>query len=238
MGQPPSGIGPGAVAPFNPYAMNNSYTMAYGEDRDPYGAQMPYQIPYDTYTPNYPAIPGVANSFAPSARANPYSATFTPTRSMDSMSVNAAQASDVGSAGLSPSAASVYSQQQPVVPPGYNFAPQDRTAHLHERDAAYQHQRSSAGGANGPENGGLRATQATLNTTQRPDSGPWNPLSNGQSARFDRQNSLPSPIGTRSTGFARGPGPTGMHGNPAANVNMHPGMISLGNGLGGNPPWQ
>lgn len=66
MGQPPTGIGPGAVGPYNPYAVNNNYTMAYGEDRDPYGAQMPYQIPYDTYNPNYPAIPGVANSFAPS----------------------------------------------------------------------------------------------------------------------------------------------------------------------------
>lgn len=41
--------------------------MSYGEDRDPYGAQMPYQIPYDTYNPNYPAIPGVSNSFAPAA---------------------------------------------------------------------------------------------------------------------------------------------------------------------------
>lgn len=70
MGQPPTGIGPGAIGPggqYNPYAMNNSYTMAYGEDRDPYGAQMPYRIPYDTYNPNYPAIPGVANSFAPPA---------------------------------------------------------------------------------------------------------------------------------------------------------------------------
>ncbi|KAF2169298.1 hypothetical protein M409DRAFT_65010 [Zasmidium cellare ATCC 36951] len=66
MGQPPTGIGPGAVGPYNPYAVNNNYTMAYGEDRDPYGAQMPYRIPYDTYNPNYPAIPGVANSFAPS----------------------------------------------------------------------------------------------------------------------------------------------------------------------------
>ncbi|GIZ42965.1 hypothetical protein CKM354_000621200 [Cercospora kikuchii] len=65
MGQPPSGIGPGAVAPYNPYATNQGYTMAYGEDRDPYGAQMPYRIPYETYTPNYPAIPGVTNSFAP-----------------------------------------------------------------------------------------------------------------------------------------------------------------------------
>ena len=63
--QPPSGIGPGAVAPYNPYANNQAYTMAYGEDRDPYGAQIPYHINYDTYTPNYPGIPGVTNSFAP-----------------------------------------------------------------------------------------------------------------------------------------------------------------------------
>ncbi|EME46090.1 hypothetical protein DOTSEDRAFT_70175 [Dothistroma septosporum NZE10] len=67
MGQPPTGIGPGAVTPQNPYAVNSAYTMSYGEDRDPYGAQMPYQIPYDTYNPNYPAIPGVSNSFAPAA---------------------------------------------------------------------------------------------------------------------------------------------------------------------------
>lgn len=70
MGQPPSGIGPGAVPPFNPYAINNAYTMSYGEDRDPYGAHMPYEIHYDTYTPNYPAIPGVTNSFAPGGLPN------------------------------------------------------------------------------------------------------------------------------------------------------------------------
>jgi hypothetical protein len=44
--------------------------MAYGEDRDPYGAQMPYRIGYDTYTPNFPSIPGVPNSYAPGS--NPY----------------------------------------------------------------------------------------------------------------------------------------------------------------------
>lgn len=66
MGQPPSGIGPGALGPYNPYGLNNGYTMAYGEDRDPYGAQMPYNIGYQTYNPNYPSIPGVTNSFAPS----------------------------------------------------------------------------------------------------------------------------------------------------------------------------
>lgn len=66
MTQPPSGIGPGAVGAYGQYGgLNNSYTMAWGEDRDPYGAQMPYRIPYETYNPNYPAIPGVANSFAP-----------------------------------------------------------------------------------------------------------------------------------------------------------------------------
>lgn len=70
MSQNPSSIGPGAVSPFNPYGLNNAYTMAYGEDRDPYGAQMPYRIGYDTYTPNYPSIPGVPNSFAPGS--NPY----------------------------------------------------------------------------------------------------------------------------------------------------------------------
>lgn len=41
--------------------------MAYGEDRDPYGAQMPYNIGYQTYNPNFPAIPGVPNSFASGA---------------------------------------------------------------------------------------------------------------------------------------------------------------------------
>lgn len=41
--------------------------MMYGPDPDPYGAVPPYRIGYDTYTPNYPGIPGVANSFAPNA---------------------------------------------------------------------------------------------------------------------------------------------------------------------------
>lgn len=66
LGQPPSGIGPGAVPSYN-QQLNNAYTMAYGPDPDPYGAVPPYRIGYDTYTPNYPGIPGVANSFAPPA---------------------------------------------------------------------------------------------------------------------------------------------------------------------------
>ncbi|KXL44714.1 hypothetical protein M433DRAFT_271150 [Acidomyces richmondensis BFW] len=75
LGQPPSGIGPGAIT--SPYSGNNqnsglntSYTMAYGQDPDPYGAIPPYQIGYDTYNPNYPAIPGVTNSFEPSQNQN------------------------------------------------------------------------------------------------------------------------------------------------------------------------
>ncbi|KAK3673295.1 hypothetical protein LTR78_006840 [Recurvomyces mirabilis] len=66
MGQPPSGIGPGAITQNNS-GVNNSYTMAYGADPDPYGAIPPYRVGYDTYDPNYPSIPGVANSFAPSS---------------------------------------------------------------------------------------------------------------------------------------------------------------------------
>ena len=66
LGQPPSGIGPGAVGGFN-QQLNNTYTMMYGPDPDPYGAIPPYRIGYETYTPNYPGIPGVANSFAPTA---------------------------------------------------------------------------------------------------------------------------------------------------------------------------
>lgn len=68
IGQPPSGIGPGAVASYQQNSLNNSYTMMYGPDPDPYGAVPPYTIGYDTYTPNYPAIPGVANSFPPNQR--------------------------------------------------------------------------------------------------------------------------------------------------------------------------
>ncbi|KAK0809077.1 hypothetical protein LTR91_005678 [Friedmanniomyces endolithicus] len=80
MGQPPSGVGPGAIT-SDSGNMNTSYTMAYGADPDPYGAVPPYRVAYDTYDPNYPSIPGVANSFAPVAGVNnftPTAATFQP----------------------------------------------------------------------------------------------------------------------------------------------------------------
>ncbi|KAK0884012.1 hypothetical protein LTR87_002233 [Friedmanniomyces endolithicus] len=80
MGQPPSGVGPGAIT-SDSGNMNTSYTMAYGADPDPYGAVPPYRVAYDTYDPNYPSIPGVANSFAPVAGGNnftPTAATFQP----------------------------------------------------------------------------------------------------------------------------------------------------------------
>lgn len=66
--QPPTGIGPGAIVSHSQSGpdFDNSYTMAYGTDPDPYGAIPPYQVPYNTYNPNYPAIPGINNSFAPS----------------------------------------------------------------------------------------------------------------------------------------------------------------------------
>ena len=65
--QPPTGIGPGAIVHNSQSGpdFDNTYTMAYGTDPDPYGAIPPYQVPYNTYDPNYPAIPGINNSFAP-----------------------------------------------------------------------------------------------------------------------------------------------------------------------------
>ncbi|EMD01111.1 hypothetical protein BAUCODRAFT_196344 [Baudoinia panamericana UAMH 10762] len=76
-GQPPSGIGPGAVVAYNG-PMDNTYAMAYGPDPDPYGAIPPYQI--GAYDPNYPSIPGIANSF-PSANNGQAAGSnaFTPT---------------------------------------------------------------------------------------------------------------------------------------------------------------
>ncbi|KAI7064583.1 hypothetical protein KC327_g12125 [Hortaea werneckii] len=70
LGQPPNAIGPGAITMNND--VNNSYTMAYGADPDPYGAVRPYSIGYDTYTPNYPGIPGMPNSFGGQAGGNTY----------------------------------------------------------------------------------------------------------------------------------------------------------------------
>lgn len=70
LGQPPTAITPGAVPGFGS-PLNNTYTMMYGADPDPYGAVPPYRIGYETYTPNYPGIPGVSNSFAPGANAMP-----------------------------------------------------------------------------------------------------------------------------------------------------------------------
>ncbi|TKA76213.1 hypothetical protein B0A55_06594 [Friedmanniomyces simplex] len=87
MGQPPSGIGPGAITPNNGN-MNTSYTMAYGADPDPYGAVPPYRVAYDAYDPNYPSIPGVTNSFAPVAGGNnftPTAATFQPATDVSSV---------------------------------------------------------------------------------------------------------------------------------------------------------
>lgn len=64
--QPPTGIGPGAITSSGAgNGFDTSYTMAYGTDPDPYGAVPPYQLPINTYNPNYPGIPGIHNSFAP-----------------------------------------------------------------------------------------------------------------------------------------------------------------------------
>lgn len=68
IGQPPSGIGPGAIVPRG--QQMHGYAMGHNQDPDPYGVIPPYNVGYETYNPNYPAIPGVINSFPPLARAS------------------------------------------------------------------------------------------------------------------------------------------------------------------------
>jgi hypothetical protein len=120
LGQPPSGIGPGAVVNQD---VSNNYSMMYGADPDPYGAVPPYRIGYETYTPNYPAIPGVANSFAP----------------------------NMAMTGAYPPYASGNGDPTPTVPPGvtptgtasdYNF--------YYERNGSNEHNQPGGFGANNP----------------------------------------------------------------------------------------
>ena len=75
-------------------------------DPDPYGAVPPYQVGYDTYTPNYPAIPGVINSFGP-ATTNPYGLTLGNTQVTASGTIGAMGygSGDVTPAGGFPNAA-------------------------------------------------------------------------------------------------------------------------------------
>ncbi|KAF2864275.1 PSP1-domain-containing protein [Piedraia hortae CBS 480.64] len=62
LGQPPSGIGPGAVANAGPVSnmndLSHTYTMAYGPDPDPYGAVPPYRIGPPMAMPQAAARPG------------------------------------------------------------------------------------------------------------------------------------------------------------------------------------
>lgn len=67
LGTPPSGYGPGALTG----ADRDAYYAA-GADPDPYGAIPPYQIGFQTYDPNYAAIPGVVNSFPNTAASMAY----------------------------------------------------------------------------------------------------------------------------------------------------------------------
>lgn len=65
MGQPPTGIGPGAITVGD----NAFNALTYAPiDPDPYGAVRPYQIS-PTYSPNHSGPSGVFNSFVPENRA-------------------------------------------------------------------------------------------------------------------------------------------------------------------------
>ncbi|KAK5175636.1 uncharacterized protein LTR77_000775 [Saxophila tyrrhenica] len=65
-GQPPSGVGPGAIMENG--HNNNNYSMLYGADPDPYGAVPPYRIPSGSYNPksHLTMMPGLGgNNFGP-----------------------------------------------------------------------------------------------------------------------------------------------------------------------------
>jgi cell fate regulator YaaT (PSP1 superfamily) len=192
MGQPPSGIGPGAVPPYNPYALNNAYTMSYGEDRDPYGAQMPYRIPYETYTPNYPQIPGVANSFAQPPYGAGQGYAFNDSMSSPPMGGSAYGTQD-GAEGSTLRGGTL---------PAYNLfngraGGDSDHGHLSERNAGPQFMspqhvdRSSAMLPSFDYNNRFEPNQASQ--------GPWNPATQHASNALDgsRTAQLPAPIGTR-----------------------------------------
>jgi hypothetical protein len=63
VGQPPTGIGPGAVGSPNATEFDQSFTMQYGSDPDPYGAVPTYRVP-DVYNASIPGPAGVPNDFA------------------------------------------------------------------------------------------------------------------------------------------------------------------------------
>ena len=64
------GVDTGVVS-VHDLSVKNTYNMAYGHDLDPHGAIPPYCIGNNTYTPNYPAIPRAADSFAPNVTGAP-----------------------------------------------------------------------------------------------------------------------------------------------------------------------
>lgn len=62
----PTAIGPGAQTGHSSFKdFDNSYTMSYGTDPDPYEGVPPHQIHYKTYNAKDLAIQGINNSFAP-----------------------------------------------------------------------------------------------------------------------------------------------------------------------------
>lgn len=63
VGQPPSGIGPGAVGSPNAAEFDQSYTMQYGTDPDPYGAVPTYRI-HDVYNASIAGPAGVPNDYS------------------------------------------------------------------------------------------------------------------------------------------------------------------------------
>ena len=115
---PPDGIGPGALTGAARAAYYSS--LAAGVDPDPYGAVPPYQVGYTTYNPNYPAIPGVVNSFA-----NPMSMPFTPMANQGAETPQGNEATPYGSGNATPSSGMLGMNHMPYNAPNNMYGSGD-----------------------------------------------------------------------------------------------------------------
>jgi len=209
MGQPPSGIGPGAIT-YNG-GIDQSYAMAYGPDPDPYGAVRPYSIGYDTYTPNYPGIPGVANSFAGgNGQLSPFGAAqaagnFQP--ATDASAVAPSVQPGASQTGSMSDYSYYYDRNGGSSEYGMPFSPADTPA---------PSSASTNPAAAMPFNPYAGQRYGHGPTGQAPYAGPMTPISpwnntnspmNPASAGLGRQADVPLPIGTRpfSNGSAQTP---------------------------------
>jgi len=233
-GQPPSGIGPGAITGPSNRRMNNAYTMAYGPDPDPYGAVPPYRIGYDTFTPNYPGIPGIPNSFEQNQAGSAFAPTAQPFRPVTEQtplpSVQPGQVATGAStdyhfyydrSGAAEHMNVISPVPKPPMMPPRDMVPPMMPAHLTGSPAYPPFLPSNHSGAfpGAASHAGVWGPRPAEPTT--PAYSPWSHglPTHSHAPGFGRPGTLPLPIGTRpapsgtaaptsTTGVGGGTGPT------------------------------